>query len=110
MGSHGDRSAVRLCRPDDGGPASTGTGCSYSRQSRRDTIQEDRPGGDPHRGAQARPVVYQGDYPREVGLEGQHLDGSQGNERCADCSHAPAAYLQGDSRCQPACRDPAPEI
>ena len=54
--------------------------------------------------------IYQGDHPREVGTEGQHLYGSKGNERCTDCPHAPAAYLQGNRRCQPAGRDPAPEI
>ena len=42
--------------------------------------------------------------------EGQYLRSPQWNERRADCPHAPAAYLQGNRRCQSACRDPAPEI
>ena len=38
-------------------------------------------------------VTRQGNHPREVGAEGQHVDRPQGHGRCADCSHAPAAYL-----------------
>ncbi len=44
------------------------------------------------------------------GLKDNTSAAPQWNERRADCPHAPAAYLQGNRRCQSACRDPAPEI
>ena len=44
------------------------------------------------------------------GAEGQHLCGSGEYGWCADCPDAPAAYLQGNRRSQPAGRDPAAEV
>ena len=47
---------------------------------------------------------------REVGVEGQHRYCTKRNEWSADCPDAPAAYLQGYSRCKPAGRDSASEV
>ena len=73
--------------------ARAGAGDPHTGQSRQESLQEDWRGGDTCRGAQTRPAVHQGNHPREVGAEGQHVDRPQGHGRCADCSHAPAAYL-----------------
>ena len=49
--------------PDDGGPSRAGARGHHPRGCRQGPLQEDRRGGDPRGGAQARPALHQGDRP-----------------------------------------------